>query len=216
MAQSTMTKGERREAAKRARLEAQRRARRRRAIRTWGIPLALVAAISLVAVLTTRDGGRDVAPGRVEIAGAPRSEPVPMGDPFPAFSASELDGGEVAWSPGDPSLIAIWAPWCPICQVEIPMVDRLAREFPEVEMVTVATAVDDRPGPTVTGFVEDEGVTLPVALDDEEGTLARAMGIRGFPTIYLVDAEGAVLAAAEGEVGEDALRGALQEMVRAP
>lgn len=217
MAQSaTVTKRERRDAAKRQREEARRRARRRRAIRTWGAPLAVVAAIGLVAFLTTR-GGEEVAPAaEVEVSGSPRTELVATGEAFPEFSAPGLEGGEASWAPGRPSLVAIWAPWCPVCQVEIPMVSRVAPDFPEIEFVTVATAVGDRPGPTVPEFVEDEGVALPVALDDEEGTLARAMGIRGFPTLYLIDADGSVLASAEGEVGEEALRDALEEMRRSP
>ncbi|HEX6209000.1 MAG TPA: TlpA disulfide reductase family protein [Actinomycetota bacterium] len=212
MAERTMTKKERREAARAARLEAQKRARRKRLIRSWGIPLAVIAAIALVAFITTMgdDGGPEV--GEVEVSGPARQAALETGEPFPEFSATELEGGEVSWAPGGPSLIAIWAPWCPICQEEIPMIDGLAPDFPEVEMVTVATAVDDRPGPTVSGFAEDEGLSLPIALDDEAGTLARAMGIRGFPTVYLVDAEGAVVAAAEGQVGEEALREALDQL----
>ena len=62
--------------------------------------------------------------------------------------------------------------------------------------------------------MEDGGISLPVAVDDEDGTLARAMGIRGFPTLSFVDAEGAVLASAEGQVEEEALRDALREMLR--
>ncbi|HUG88443.1 MAG TPA: TlpA disulfide reductase family protein [Actinomycetota bacterium] len=214
MAERT-TKRERREAAKLARLEEQRRGRRRRAIRTWGIPLAVVAVIGAVAFLTTRGGGDPAPVGEVEASGPPRSTPFEAGETFPAFSAPELGGGRASWSPGPPSLIAIWAPWCPSCRAEMPVIDRLAEEFPGIEMVTVATAADDRPGPSITEFVEDGGISLPVALDDDEGTLARAMGIRGFPTLYLVDAEGVVLAAAEGQVEEGALREALREMLRA-
>lgn len=214
MAGRTMTKREKREAAKAARLEAQRRARRRKAIRTWGVPLAVLAAIGLVAFLTTM-GGEDIRPaGDVEVSGPPRTGLLEAGETFPEFSAPRLDGGRVSWSPGEPSLISIWAPWCPHCQVELPIVDRLSDEFPGVEVVTVATAVDDRPGPSVSEFVEDRDLTLPVALDDEEGTLARAMGIQGFPTLYFVDADGAVVAASEGEVGEQALRSALEELGR--
>lgn len=214
MAEATMTKRERREAARAAKLEAQRRARRKRALRSWGVPLAVLAVIGLVAVVTTRSTDDPATRGRVEVSGAPRSGLLQSGDPFPTFSAPELEGGRVSWSPGSPSMIAIWAPWCPSCQAEMPVIDRLAKEFPQIEVVTVATAVGDRPGPSVTQFVEDREMTLPVAMDDEEGTLAGAMGIGGFPTLYLVDAEGAVLAAAEGLIEESALRSALEEMTR--
>lgn len=215
MAQKTVsTKRERRREAKQARVEAERRARRRRALWTWGVPLAVVAVIGVIAVVATRDVGEGSSPtAAVEIAGPPRTSPIPEGQAFPAFSAAGLDGERVAWSPGEPSLISIWAPWCPVCQAEMPMIDRLAAEFPDIEAVSVATAQDDRPGPSVAEFVSDGELGLPVALDDEDGTLGRAMGIVGFPTTYLVDPRGTVLAVVQGAVEEAALRSALEDMV---
>jgi thiol-disulfide isomerase/thioredoxin len=214
MAQRTIsTKRERRQKAKRGRLEAERRARRRRALWTWAIPLGVVAVIGLVAVVTTRDGGEAPSTSAaVEIAGPLRTSPLQPGEAFPAFSASALGGGEVAWAPGRASLISIWAPWCPVCQAEMPMIDRVAREFPEVGAISMATAEDARPGPSIPEFVADRELKLPVALDDEAGTLARAMGIAGFPTTYLIDADGTVLAAVEGAVEEEALRQALRDV----
>lgn len=214
MAQRTMpTKRERREMARQAKLEARRRARRMAALRTWGIPLAVVAAIALVAVLTTLGGGgTSRTADEVTVDGPPRTAMLAEGERFPSFAAPGHAGGPVSWKAGAPSMISIWAPWCPVCREEMPIVDRMAEEFPGVEVVSVATAVNDRPGPTVGAFVADADLTIPVALDDDAGTLARAMGIQGFPTSYFVDGEGRVLAAAEGLVEEEALRGMLESM----
>lgn len=215
MAQGTITtKRERRQAAKRDKLEAQRRARRKRALWTWGIPLGIVAVIAVAAILGTR-GGRDVpaTSAAVEIAGPARTTLIQGGQAVPSFSASGLDGSEVGWAPGAPSLVSIWAPWCPVCQVEVPMIDRVARDFPDLKVISVATAVDARPGPSVSEFVTEGRLTIPVALDDEAGTLARAMGIAGFPTTYLVEADGTVGAVFEGEMGEQKLRLAIRDLI---
>lgn len=213
MSQQTMTKRERREMAKEAKAEAQRRARRMRALRTWGIPLGIVIVIALVAFLVTLGGGgKSATADEVRIDGPARTGLIAEGESFPSFSAPAFGGGAVDWEPGAPTLISIWAPWCPVCGEELPIIDRLAKEYPGVEVVSVATAVNDRPGPTVEEFVSDRDMTIPVALDDDAGTLARAMGIQAFPTAYFVDAAGAVLAAAEGMIDEAGLRQMLAAM----
>jgi hypothetical protein len=51
----------------------------------------------------------------------------------------------------------------------------------------------------------DNGITMPTAIDDAQGTLAAAFGIQGFPTLYFVGSDGVVTQMAEGEVDEDAL-----------
>ncbi len=109
------------------------------------------------------------------------------------------------WSPGTPTAIAIWAPWCPHCRAELPVLAAVVDRYPTVDLVTIATAIDQNPGPTVDGYMEENGLTFPVAIDDSRGTLSAAFGIQGFPTIYFVNSDGTVAAAMDGEVPEPTL-----------
>jgi thiol-disulfide isomerase/thioredoxin len=105
-------------------------------------------------------------------------------------------------------VLAVWAPWCPHCQAELPVLAAVTTEFPKVSLVSVATAVDPS-GPTPMQYMQATGLDFPVALDDSAGTLAQAFGIRGFPTIFFVGADGSIRAVHEGEMSAADLRSVL-------
>ncbi len=51
------------------------------------------------------------------------------------------------------------------------------RDHPGVGFVTLVTAVGDRPGPTPEGYMAEHGLSSPVAVDDDQGSIARALGV---------------------------------------
>jgi peroxiredoxin len=167
-----------------------RRRRRNRQLLRYLVPGALVAAVALVAIVATSGGsggtGAPAPPGSVRVAATPRVDLLTAGSPIPDFEAPALAGGRVEWASyrGAPTVLAAWAPWCPHCQKELPVLARVIREFPGVRLVTVVTAVDAQPGPTAEGFMSEKGLSFPVAVDDAQGTLAAALGVTGFPTTY--------------------------------
>jgi thiol-disulfide isomerase/thioredoxin len=126
---------------------------------------------------------------------------------MPSFRAPGVSGGPVAWSPGSPTAVAVWAPWCPHCQEELPVVAEVVAEYPGLELVSVATAIGDQPSRyTPASYMLERGLSFPVALDDARDTIGSGLGITGFPTLYVVDADGIVRAAASGEIAPDGLR----------
>jgi thiol-disulfide isomerase/thioredoxin len=169
----------------------------------------------LIVAVVVVTGAEDAAgPSRaddVTVDGPARSEPLVAGQAIPDFSAPGLAGGTVAWSDYEstPTVLSIWAPWCPSCQKELPIVDRVVRDFPGVSLVTIVTAIGDEPGPTPEGYLADNGLTFPTAVDDRAGTLAGAFGIAGFPTLYFVSSDGTVAEYGIGEVSEARLRTAI-------
>jgi peroxiredoxin len=172
-------------------------------------------AVIAVAVITSGPGeGTRAAStkGSVTAAGPQLSAPLTQGSLVPDFSAPGLMGGRVSWSDyrGSPTVLAVWAPWCPHCQVELPVLGRVALDFPSVHVVSVVTAVGLHPGPTPEGFMSQHGLTFPVAVDDSSGAIARSLGIDGFPTVYYVDGSGRVTTVAVGEVTEQTMRAAFQ------
>ena len=79
------------------------------------------------------------------------------------------------------------------------------RNHPQVGFVTLVTAVGDRPGPTPEAYMRDHGLAFPVAVDDDQGTIANTLGVPGFPMLYFVASDGTVSFSASGEVDEAAL-----------
>jgi protein-disulfide isomerase-like protein with CxxC motif len=54
--------------------------------------------------------------------------------------------------------------------------------------------------------MRENDLAFPAAVDDEAGTIANALGIQGFPTLYFVSSDGTVAQAASGEVDAETLR----------
>jgi len=179
--------------------------------------------LALLAFMGESGGGgaTAIAPsrqGEITVSGEARAEPLGRGEVIPSFDApgfqvvtdpgmgdSTVRRQGVSWSSGEPTVISIWAPWCPHCQVELPVLARVARDHPDVAFLTIVTAIGDSPGPDPGAFMADNGIMMPTAIDDARGTLAAAFGIQGFPTLYFVGSDGAVSRMAEGEVDEEEL-----------
>lgn len=219
------SKRERQRAAAEARASVRRRRARRRTLAyvLGGFGVIAVAVLALLAFVGVEDGQTGIAPspqGEVTASGPARGEPLGSGETAPSFSApgfrvvvTDAETGlptvrreEVSWSRGEPTVVSIWAPWCPHCQAELPVLARVARAFPDVTFVTVVTSIGTSPGPDAGAFMADNGITMPTAIDDARGTLAAAFGIQGFPTLYFVGSDGVVTQMAEGEVDEDVVR----------
>lgn len=192
-------------------------ARRRSTVPIW-IGLGVLMALAVVAALaltapdpdpsvssadpTAPTGSASPASSGVTIDGPVLTAPVPDGSPIPDFSAPTLDGDTFVWSERaeGPAVLAIWAPWCPHCQAELPRLAAAAEDHPGVSLISIATAVDAQPGPTPQEYMDAEGLSFPVALDDDQATLATGLGVQGFPTTYFVDADGRVIVSASGEL----------------
>jgi peroxiredoxin len=197
---------------------ARQKARRKRMFKMYGIPAAVVAALLVIAVALSVGGTSTngtstktkAAPttGPVTVSGAPRSAPLAVGDRVPDFTANLLSGGTVRWADykGTPTVLALWAPWCPHCQKELPVLSSVLREFPTVKLLTLVTAVDLHPGPTPDGYLKSRNLTLATALDDEQGTLGSALGLQAFPLVYYVDADGVVRREFVGESPAEQIR----------
>ena len=74
-----------------------------------------------------------------------------------------------------------WCPWCVRLEQEV---------FAKAEFATV---IPKEMVPVFLDFPRDEGLVTPVQRSRNEA-LARKYGIRGFPTVLLVDAKGGVIA----------------------
>ena len=181
-----------------------------------GLALAVVLlAVAAVALTSSGDEpaseATSVASGSSDdavatIDGDARTEPIPQGSPIPAWSAPTLEGGRFEWAgrPEGPTVLAIWAPWCPHCQAELPRLSAAVERHPGISLVTLASALN-QPGPTPQEYMDSEGLSFTVGLDDEASTVAAGLGIQGFPTTYFVDADGLVVVSASGELDPDAL-----------
>ena len=127
----------------------------------------------------------------------------------PAFAATTFDGVEVSVLPGDGTakVIGFFAHWCPHCQRELPRIANwlAANQLTAgVEVIAVSTAVDSGRGnyPPSAWFEEEQWPATAVR-DSESNEIGEAYGLRGFPYMVGVDADGRVVARVSGELTDE-------------
>jgi cytochrome c biogenesis protein CcmG, thiol:disulfide interchange protein DsbE len=209
--------GERRMSSAERRAAARRAQKRKRQITTVVIPVVIILVLIVGLIIINggvEGGGKTAAPGDVKTDAQPRKDNLAVGDKAPVFSAPELTSGTVnlADYEGKPLVIPVWAAWCPNCQKELPVIEKLSKEFPDVPVVSIVTSQGQEPGPTPEKYVADNGITFPVAVDDNSGKLRGAYGVTGFPTVYFVGADGKVANVTVGLREETELRDAFAQI----
>lgn len=146
--------------------------------------------------------------------GTAAAEPPPLAGVFaerftllePRESAPETafrdrDGDPVRLSDfrGRVVLVNFWATWCAPCVEEMPTLDALTASLGREGLKVLAVSQDVGGREAVEPFLRErlELENLEVFLDPK-GELSRAMGVRGLPTTFLIDARGRIVGALEG------------------
>ncbi len=114
---------------------------------------------------------------------------------------------------GRPVLINVWATWCAPCVEEMPSLDRLQRDFPDLAIVAIN--VDGKGPQKVRGFYREIGVKhLEIFLDPRDAVM-ESFGVEGLPFTMLLDREGREIASLMGGYDWDAkdARMAIQALV---
>jgi peroxiredoxin len=119
---------------------------------------------------------------------------VGVGEPMPDFALQTFDGSKLsrATLEGKPLLLVFWNTWCPNCMRELPRINRLAEEFGPrgLKVLAVNTGINDAEG-KARALWKKHDYGFPTGFD-HVFEIGRAFGIRGVPTIFLVDSKGVV------------------------
>lgn len=98
-------------------------------------------------------------------------------------------------------VLNFWATWCAPCRKEMPSLQRLQVELPEIAVVPVATGRNAVPG--IRNFFEEAGVTSLPILRDPKSDFARASGVMGLPVTLILNPEGKEVARLIGDAEWD-------------
>lgn len=122
-------------------------------------------------------------PNSEAAATAPSFELITLGGE--AFSKDSLKG--------HPTLLVFWAPWCKVCQRELPLLSQFTSQEKPAQLGVISIGFADSRG-NVEGFVKarQEAFAFPTAFDIDND-VAQAFKVTATPTLILLDGQGNIV-----------------------
>jgi cytochrome c biogenesis protein CcmG, thiol:disulfide interchange protein DsbE len=157
-----------------------------------------VAAYAIVALMTALKAPAAERPALAELLKALNVSGYPSVMQPPEFSGFTADGRTVSLTSlrHNVVLLNFWASWCLECRPEMPMFERLHREFSAQGLAVVG--INAREGTsTIREYAKELGLTFPLILDPS-GKINSAYGVIGLPTTFLIGRDGRPVALAVG------------------
>ena len=132
----------------------------------------------------------------------------------PDFTAYDADGNAVQLSDyfGKPLVLNFWASWCGPCKSEMPAFQQAYEQEDGVQFLLVNMTGGRETQADAEALLAQEGYTFPV-LFDLDLDAATTYGVTALPTTYFLDAEGNLVAWAQGAINEQTLQQVL-DMIR--
>jgi cytochrome c biogenesis protein CcdA/peroxiredoxin len=121
-----------------------------------------------------------------------------IGNRAPNFQAVNDKGDTVKLSDyrGKVVILNFWATWCGPCRVEMPEFEKAYQA--QADKGFVVLAVNNRETTDkVAAFRSDMALTFPIIMD-ENGDLQSKYSIQGYPTTYVIDRKGVIVAVQPG------------------
>ena len=157
-----------------------------------------IAACVIAAFMTALNAPAAERPAVAKLLKALNALGYPSAMQPPEFSGATADGQRVSLDSlqGKVVILNFWATWCLECRPEMPMFERLHREFGAQGFSVVG--INAREGATaVRVYAKELGLTFPLILDPR-GTINAAYGVIGLPTTFLIGRDGRPIALAIG------------------
>jgi thiol-disulfide isomerase/thioredoxin len=125
---------------------------------------------------------------------------VKLGEPMPDFTLPDATGRMVKFSDVSREnklvMINFWASWCTPCRMEMPQFEKLYTAKKGEGFTLLAINVD-REREKADAYLKNKPVSFPVLID-QDGVVAKQLGLNALPTTILVGQDGKVIHVAEG------------------
>ena len=133
------------------------------------------------------------------------------GNPAPEFTATDIGGKPVVLSAfkGRTVLLDFFTTWCPPCRADAPALDKLYRKYGSQDLMIVGVSVSEERA-VVESFLKEHPHSFPVVLTTEN-EMPRPYEVGAFPTYIIIDRDGTVASAMEGDQGFSELRKLLRK-----
>ncbi len=117
-----------------------------------------------------------------------QSRGAPSSGPAPQIEGITLNGKQFSLQTlkGEPVLIYYWATWCGICSLTRGSINNIAQDHAVITIATQSGSMAD-----IQKYIDENNFTAPV-INDEQGILSQRYGVRAFPSIFIIDADGEI------------------------
>ena len=106
-------------------------------------------------------------------------------------------------------LLDFWTTWCPPCRDDGPALEKLNQKYGNKELAILGVSVDEE-RKVVAKFLKENPKTYPIVLT-LENDMPRPYQIGVFPTYIVIDHDGNVASAVQGDKGFSELRTLLRK-----
>jgi thiol-disulfide isomerase/thioredoxin len=116
----------------------------------------------------------------------------------PQFRGSTLGARQLSLTEYRGAVIVLnfWATWCLECRPEMPVLERLHREFSSRGLAIIGVNARENKE-AARGYAKELGLTFPLVLD-RDGKINARYGVIGLPTTFVVGRDGRAIAFAIG------------------
>lgn len=184
-----------------------------------GVALLVVVGLIVAARVSQRDDSPPTVPGQQsavrqqgdtanvagELVGGDAEEAGQV-NLAPDFSLQTLEGQTITLADyrGEKAVVLdFWATWCPNCQRDMPVLNKLYNEYQgEVEVIGINL---QEKTDKVQKFVEQRGINFPVVLDPT-ASVSRSYGVQYTNTHILIGKDGALVKIVPGDIKESDIK----------
>lgn len=142
---------------------------------------------------------------------------IEAGQKAPNFTTNDFSGNKVTLSQfeGKPVFVDFWASWCPPCVGEIPEIEKIHKEFPDLVVIGVhRTDTEDREvGAT---FARKLGATY-LLVEDTSGEIYKTLtrgDFRGMPFAVFIDKNGVIVNKKTGPKTAEEMREQVSKIIK--
>lgn len=108
---------------------------------------------------------------------------------------------------GQPTVVNLWATWCPPCIREMPVLEEAQDRYTGINFVFANQGEHPE---TINQFLSEQNLDLDHVLSDRQGGFGRATGSQGLPTTLFYNAQGKLVDSHMGELSKASLARGLE------
>lgn len=104
---------------------------------------------------------------------------------------------------GQPTVVNLWASWCPPCHREMPILQRAHDQHPDIHFVMLNQGEDVD---TVRAYLSKNQFSFKHVMLDTQGEMPQAVNSFGLPTTLFFNAQGELIERHQGELSQAMLQ----------